>query len=176
MIRTLTAPAALLLAMGTLAGCANDGTLGSSNLTTAAVTPTVAPAAKVDPACVTLAAQIDTLRKEGTIDRLQQAAAGKTASVQVKRTALAKQAELNKANADFQSKCATITPAATTTAAAAPAPVAAQAAAAAAPAAKTAVKKATAAAPVAKAAAPVAAAAPAAAAGGVIATVPKAQQ
>lgn len=128
MTRTLTAPAALLLGLGLLTGCAGDNFAGgSNNLTTAAVTP--APATKVDPACVTLAAQIETLRKEGTIDRLQQASQGKSTTVQVKRTAIAKQAELNKANVDFQAKCATIAP--KPGSAAAPAPVAKEAAAAA---------------------------------------------
>ncbi len=132
MIQRFNAPAAVLLGLGTLmstlAGCANDGALGTSgNLTTSAVTPVAAP--KVDPACVTLAAQIDSLRQEGTIDRLQKASEGKTASVQVKRASLAKQAELNKANADFQAKCATITPKPSN--AAAPASVAKEAAAAA---------------------------------------------
>ena len=183
MIKFLTAPAALLVAAGALAGCANDGVLGtSSNLTTAAVTPVAQP--KVDPACVTLAAQIDTLRKEGTIDRLQQAAAGKSASVQVKRTSLAKQAELNKANADFQAKCGTVPAPAQT--AAAPAPVAKDAAAAAKPAtaattAKKAVKKVAAAKPAEAAPAPAATPVPASAAMApratdVVVTVPSQQQ
>lgn len=116
MIKTITAPAALLIGLGALAGCANDGTLATSNLTTSAVTPAAAP--KPDPACVTLAAQIETLRKEGTIDRLQQAADGKSASVQVKRAALSKQAELNKANAEFQARCGTVPVKPATTAAA----------------------------------------------------------
>jgi hypothetical protein len=91
-------------------GCANDG--GVSNLfTTSAIgTPpeatTAAVTAKLDPACGALATQIDTLRKEGTIERLEKVADGKGANVQVQRTALKKQAELNKANADFQAKCA----------------------------------------------------------------------
>lgn len=180
MIQRYNAPAAVLLGLGmltsTLAGCANDGALGTSNLTTAAVTPVAAP--KVDPACVTLAAQIDQLRQEGTIDRLQQASQGKSASVQVKRASLAKQADLNRVNAEFQAKCATIAPKAST-AAAAPPPVAKEAAAAAAaapvatpakkavaaaaPAAKTVVKKVAAvkaAAPAVTAASPVPAAAP----------------
>lgn len=184
MIKFLTAPAALLLAAGALAGCANDGVLGtSSNLTTAAVTPVAQP--KADPACVTLAAQIDALRKEGTIDRLQQAADGKSPSVQVKRAALAKQAELNKANAEFQAKCGTVPAPAQT--AAAPAPVAKDAAAAAAkPAtaattAKKAVKKVAAAKPAEAAPAPAAAPVPASAAMAprapdVVVTVPSQQQ
>lgn len=165
MTKILIAPTMLLLATGALAGCANDGTLNLSNgLTTSAVTP-VADAAgpKADPACVQLAAQIDGLRREGTIDRLQQAAAGKSSSVQVKRAALAKQAELNKANAEFQTKCATIAPSTASTPAAPPAvkdaAKAAAKSAAATPAAKTATKTVAAAKPV-MAAAPAAAAVP----------------
>ena len=60
---------------------------------------------KVDPACVSLANQIDTLRKDGTVEKLEKASTGKTANVHVKRAALAKQAELNRANADFQTRC-----------------------------------------------------------------------
>lgn len=104
--RTITkfaTTSALFAAAALAAGCANDG---STALSTASVAPDkVAAAPRVDPACVTLASQIDTLRKEGAVERLEKAAAGKTASVQVKRTSLAKQAELNKANADFQTKC-----------------------------------------------------------------------
>lgn len=171
MIQRFNAPAAVLLGLGTLlttlAGCANDGTLGTSNLTTSAVTPVAAAAPKVDPACVALAAQIDQLRQEGSIDRLQQASQGKTASVQVKRASLAKQAELNRVNAEFQTRCATIAPKASAAAAAEPVKPAVKPAAAAttAPAtAKTAVKKVAsvkpAVAPVAAAAAPLPAAAP----------------
>lgn len=95
-------PIAILALAALSGGCANDG----SGLATASVAPDkVALAPKVDPVCASLASQIDTLRKEGTVDRLEKAAAGKTANVQVKRTSLAKQAELNKANADFQTKC-----------------------------------------------------------------------
>ena len=100
--RTITTSALFALAAFS-AGCANDG---SNALSTASVAPDkVAQAPKVDPACVSLASQIDTLRKEGAVERLEKAAEGKTSSVQVKRASLAKQAELNKANADFQAKC-----------------------------------------------------------------------
>lgn len=94
------------------AGCSADG---GTTLATASVAPEkVATAPKIDPICVSLASQIDGLRKEGTVERLEQAAAGKSASVQVKRASLAKQAELNKANADFQAKCGPKIPAAQT--------------------------------------------------------------
>ncbi len=129
-LRFNTSFAAAILAGALGAGCANDG-----NLSTAGISPEKAAmqqAAKVDPACVSLASQIDTLRKEGAVDRLEKAAEGKGASVKVKRTSLAKQAELNKANADFQMKCGPKIPAAQTaqTAPAAPASTTANAAAA----------------------------------------------
>jgi hypothetical protein len=104
-LRVIPATAAAIL----LAACASD--TGGGLFSTASVVPPameapMAPKAKVDPQCVTLASQIDNLRKEGTIDRLEKVAAGKGDKVQVKRTAIAKQAELNKANAEFQVKCA----------------------------------------------------------------------
>ena len=121
-LRFKTSIAAAVLAGALGAGCANDG-----NLSTAGISPEKAAmqqAAKVDPACVSLTSQIDTLRKEGAVDGLEKAAEGKGASVKVKRTSLAKQAELNKANADFQMKCGPKIPAAQTaqTAPATPAP------------------------------------------------------
>ena len=104
--RTIRTVSLLAFAAALVGGCASNS---SSPLSTASVMPDkMAPsqmAAKVDPACVSLSNQIDTLRGEGTVERLEKAAAGKTASVQVKRASLAKQAELNKANADFQAKC-----------------------------------------------------------------------
>lgn len=108
MIRRLTVPAALLVA-ASLAGCASDG---SGFLSTASIADqkSATAAAKPDPACVTLAAQIETVRKEGAVDGLEKAAAGKTATVQVKRAALAKQAELNKLNTEFQAKCSSMKP------------------------------------------------------------------
>jgi hypothetical protein len=100
-----------------LAACANDGLLGSG-----ATTPTAAlPAAKpvVDPACTSLASQIDALRREGVVERAEAAAKGKGMTVNVKRESLGKLAQLEKANAEFQAKCSTVPRA--TTAAAAPA-------------------------------------------------------
>ena len=110
--RITTSFAAAVLAGALGAGCANDG-----NLATAGISPekmAAQSAAKIDPMCVSLASQIDTLRKEGAVERLEKAAAGKGSSVQVKRASLAKQAELNKANADFQTKCGPKIPAAQT--------------------------------------------------------------
>lgn len=116
------------------AGCSADG---NTALSTASVTPEkTTVAAKVDPACVALSSQIDTLRNEGSVDRLAKAAEGKSSNVQVKRASLAKQAELNKAYADFQTRCGPKIPAAQT-AQVAPQPAAHTAAAQAAPQAAT---------------------------------------
>jgi hypothetical protein len=107
-----------------LGACASDG--GSGGLfSTASVVPPAQDEAKmaakprVDPQCVTLTSQIDQLRKEGTIERLEKVAAGKSDNVQVKRTAIAKQAELNKANAEFQASQEAATPTVSPVAAAA---------------------------------------------------------
>jgi hypothetical protein len=128
--RTFTTSILFAFAAVSAGGCASD----NASLATASVAPEkVAAAPKVDPVCVTLASQIDTLRKEGTVERLEKASSGKTANVQVKRASLAKQAELNKANADFQAKCGPQMPKAQT-AQAAPAQAATAQAATAAPA------------------------------------------
>ena len=133
MIRRLIVPAALFVATG-LAGCASDG---SGLLSTASLGEQQA-AAKPDPACTALATQIETVRKEGAVERLEKAAAGKTATVQVKRDSLAKQAELNKLNMEFQAKCSAMKP---TTAQAPGAAPAAQQTASAAPKPQTAAAK-----------------------------------
>ena len=144
-------PIAILALAALSGGCANDG----SGLATASVAPDkVALAPKVDPVCASLASQIDTLRKEGTVERLERAAAGKTANVQVKRTSLAKQAELNKANADFQTKCGPQMPKAQTAQAAPAAAIAAAQSAPLAAAASTATQQVKAAATAAVTAAP----------------------
>jgi outer membrane murein-binding lipoprotein Lpp len=130
-VRTIATLSTIALAGFLAAGCANDG----SGLSTASVAPdkTAVVVPKVDPACVTLSSQIDSLRKEGSVERLEKAAAGKTSNVQVKRASLMKQAELNKAYGDYQLKCgpklqsASMTPAPIPAAAApAAAPIAAQ--------------------------------------------------
>jgi hypothetical protein len=92
----------IVLAAGLACGCANSG----FDLSTGSVAADKsATALKTDPVCVSLANQINTIKGDGTIERLEKAAAGKSAKVQVKREALQKQAELNKANADFQTRC-----------------------------------------------------------------------
>lgn len=84
------------------AGCA-DGNLGLS-------TQALGPETKVDPVCVSLASQITSLQSDGTIERLEKAADGKTSKVQIKRAALQKQAELNKANSDYRARCGRAAP------------------------------------------------------------------
>jgi hypothetical protein len=112
-----------------VSGCASDGgPLTTNSVTGPENVALVAP--KPDPACVTLTSQIDTLRKEGTVARLEAAASGKSASVPVLRAALKKQSELNKANADFQAKCSKVPSGAPQSAQAPAAPAAAVVAAA----------------------------------------------
>jgi len=98
--------AALLSAL-LVGACSSDGILGGPQTTSA-----IPEKPKVDPACVTLASQIDALRREGVAERVEKAAKGKGSTVAVKRESLAKVAELNKANASFQARCGTVTPAA----------------------------------------------------------------
>lgn len=101
---TVKIMASLLIAAG-LAACSSTG---GPSLATASVAPQ--PVAKIDPACTTLAAQIETLKADGVAERLEKVSTGKSASVQVKRSSLAKQAELNKANAEFQARCSVAIP------------------------------------------------------------------
>lgn len=91
-----------------LSGCASEG-LFNAGPTTAALPEKP----KLDPACVTLASQIDALRKEGVAERVEEAAKGKSATVTVKRASLGKMAELNKANAEYQARCGTVAPGST---------------------------------------------------------------
>src|SRR5262245_21345636 len=86
-----------------LAGCAGDGNDGL--FTTGALSG--AQAAKADPACVTLSASIDSLRKEGIAEKIEKAAAKK---YKMTATDLKKADQLTKANADFQQRCSTVPP------------------------------------------------------------------
>lgn len=104
-----------LIATVSLGACSSDGLLGGPQTTSA-----IPEKPKVDPACVSLASQIDALRREGVAERVEAASKGKGATVAVKRESLAKVAELNKANAAFQARCGTVTPAAVTAPPAAP--------------------------------------------------------
>jgi hypothetical protein len=100
----------LVLASIALAGCAGDGSDNflSSTFTTGALgTQAAAPEPKVDPACVSLASRIETLRKEGVADKIEKAAAKKYKMTQADLT---KADQLTKANADFQFRCSTIMP------------------------------------------------------------------
>jgi hypothetical protein len=90
----------VVIATAMMCGCANGG----FDLSTASITPQQT-AAKADPVCTSLASQINSLKADGSIDRLQQAADGKTTKVSVKRASLQKQAELNKAYEQFQTRC-----------------------------------------------------------------------
>jgi len=109
---SIALPAALLLGAGLLAGCSSDGSGVGSSLTTSALSNNpageVKAAPRVDPACIALTAKIDALRKEGVMERVEKAAEGKSTMVSVKRTSLAKLTELDKANAEFQARCSTI--------------------------------------------------------------------
>jgi hypothetical protein len=84
-----------------MCGCSANGGL---DLSTASIAPQQS-AAKADPVCASLASQISSLKADGTIDKLEQAADGKTSKVSIKRTALQKQAELNKAYEQYQARC-----------------------------------------------------------------------
>jgi hypothetical protein len=117
MLRPLATLTAALAVSGGLCACSSDGSglLGSS-LTTSSVatnpaaTAQVAPVPKVDPACASLSARIDALRKEGVTERVEKASVGKGTNVSVKRASLAQMAELDKANSEFQARCSTLGP------------------------------------------------------------------
>ena len=96
---------ALLLAGVMLGGCAVDG--GDNIFTTGSLTGGQQASAeqKSDPACVTLASRIETLRKEGIQDKIEKAAAKRYKMTQAD---LGKADQLNKANAEFQSRCSTV--------------------------------------------------------------------
>jgi len=131
--RTLNLAAAVA-ATALLAGCADTASMfnsNSSNLTTSSVAPV---AAKADPVCISLASQIDGLRKEGIPDKIEKASLKK---YKMTTAELVKADQLNKANLDFQNKCSSYkptmaaAPAAGTTVASAAAPATSAAATAA---------------------------------------------
>jgi hypothetical protein len=87
-------------------GCAGDGSGNIFSTGSVGTSGTTAAAeSKIDPACTTLSAQIDTLRKEGVADKVAQAAVKK---YKMTTADLAKADQLNKANADFQAKCSSL--------------------------------------------------------------------
>lgn len=114
MLKKIAVPAVTLCAALMLGACAADGLLGSGDSTAA-----LPEKPKTDPACASLAAKIDGLRRDGASDRVAQAAVGKGETVSVKRASLAKVTELNNANTEFQAKCSNYVP---TTSVNAPAP------------------------------------------------------
>lgn len=122
---------ALAAGSALVSGCADSTSVfgNGANLTTASVAPA---AAKVDPACTALTTQIDTLRKEGIVEKIEKASLKK---YKMTTAELVKADQLNKSNADFQTKCTSYKP---SMAAAPSAPVTASAATAAASAAKAA--------------------------------------
>jgi hypothetical protein len=107
MYAMLRVPAIIAIGSIAMAGCAGSDLFGSnsasSDVTTSSMTQSQAQ--KVDPACGTLALEIDTLRREGVAEKIEKAAAKK-----YKMTAadLTKANQLNRANAEFQSKCSTL--------------------------------------------------------------------
>lgn len=122
-------PGLLLGAAMAVGGCAADGT---SLLTTGSLAGTETKVAessqRISPECMSLMAKIQELRQEGTPERIEKISTGKSSTVSIKRAALAKLTELDKANVEFQMKCSKLAPTATT-AMAAPATNAAAAAA-----------------------------------------------
>ena len=104
MLATLRVPAVLLISSVALAGCAGSDMFGAnqSSMTTSSVG---AQAQKMDPACPSLSAQIDTLRKEGIADKIEKASAKK---YKMTPADMAKADQLTKANAEFQNKCSTL--------------------------------------------------------------------
>lgn len=143
MLATLRVPLLIIVGSAALAGCsggAGDLFGSSSDVTTSSVTQ-AQTAQRVDPACGSLATEIDTLRREGVAERVEKAAAKK---YKMKQADLSNASQLNKLNADYQEKCSTLPRTAAVPVAANPATAApaAKAVAKAAPATKAAAAKA----------------------------------
>jgi hypothetical protein len=109
----------------TLAGCAGSDLFGSSGTDVTTSSVALTQAQRVDPACGTLATEIDALRREGVADKIERAAAKKYRMTQAD---LGKANQLTKANAEFQNKCSTLPRTAAVPAAPAPEAPAAKAA------------------------------------------------
>ena len=108
MYAMLRVPAIIVIGSIAMAGCAGSDLFGlnsssSSEVTTSSMTPTQAQ--KIDPACGNLALEIDTLRREGVAEKVEKAAAKK---YKMSAADLTKANQLNRANADFQTKCSTL--------------------------------------------------------------------
>ncbi len=98
----LRMPTLLLLSSIALAGCAGSDFLGGGSQQT---TASIAPKPQVDPACVALGAQIESLRQDGVEEKLEKAAARK---YKLKRADITKANDLTKANSEFRSRCSTL--------------------------------------------------------------------
>jgi hypothetical protein len=95
---------AILLSASLLGGCSGGiGDMFGGSSAGLATTASIPETPKVDPACTTLVSQIDGLKKEGVADKVAQAAAKK---YKMNAADLSKADQLNKANGDFQAKCA----------------------------------------------------------------------
>jgi len=111
--------AVILASASFIVGCANDADLGGNLATSSVGKGAGLQTVQTDPACVSLATEIDTLRKDGIADKIEKAAAKKH---KMTTAELVKADQLNKANAQFQAKCSTLPPKpATAQSAAAPA-------------------------------------------------------
>ena len=97
-------PAIAVGLMSLLAACANDGQLmlGNGPLFGATTTASIPARPRIDPVCATLSSQIELLHQEGIAAKVEKAAAKKH---RMTAADLNKAAQLNKANAEFQSKC-----------------------------------------------------------------------
>ena len=115
----LTAVGIALSVTLSLGACAGGGDLFGNTPTTTSALP---EKPRTDPACALLAGKMAELRKDGVVERTEQAAQGKGSTVSVKRESLAKLTELNKANVEFQGKCSTYKPVPSNVAQTAPAP------------------------------------------------------
>jgi hypothetical protein len=99
--------AATFIIAALVAGCAPDGTLTGLNTASINQEAAMAQMPKADPACVTLASQIDALNQEGIGDKVSKAASKK---YKMKSADLSKADALNKAHAEFQTKCSSYPP------------------------------------------------------------------
>ena len=106
-MKARSGPTAAILVALMAAGCANDGTLSGLNTSSIDQPGASTQTAKSDPACLTLTAQIEALNRDGAADKVSKAAAKK---YKLKSEDLAKADELNKANAEFQTKCSPYPP------------------------------------------------------------------
>ena len=100
-----TSSIALLIGASLLGGCSGGvgDMFGSSSAGLTTTTASIPEVPKVDPACTSLVSQIDGLKKEGVADKVAQAAAKK---YKMNAVDLGKADQLNKANGEFQAKCA----------------------------------------------------------------------